>query len=142
MLLRAVDPEGRDQGGESLTKRKPKRDANGHFLPRGQTPREKSRPDARPESGGIVERPDAPYLPQGGETYVIVQGGRGGGKSAAQEAMLEGKEKVLVVKPPERRRCEDCGTEMQERRTIVRGMVIYLTHCPRCVEDPVGVIRG
>lgn len=37
---------------------------------------------------------------------------------------------------PAGRRCEDCRTEMEERRVRIRGHVLYVLHCPRCCPDP------
>jgi len=34
------------------------------------------------------------------------------------------------------RRCEECGSEIEETRVRVRGHVLYVGHCPRCTPDP------
>ncbi len=40
-----------------------------------------------------------------------------------------------------RKKCEECGTTMEETRVRIRRHVMYISHCPRCTVDPLQVLR-
>lgn len=95
----------------------PKRGKNGRFINR-QTVKKK---------GDSIERPDDPKM-----APPLSPPPRG--------AMMRTWPTPLFG--PKNRKCEDCGQELEEQLVIIRRHVIYISACPRCCEDPVGVIRG
>lgn len=42
----------------------------------------------------------------------------------------------------QQRLCEECSTEYEEQRVIIRGRVLYVSHCPMCSPDPMLLLRG